>query len=84
MDDGWNATWIRTKRSFKTTYNQTSVSVDRTVVVYRWENIIKSLKKCGISNALNGSEDHLIYEENNNDNVEEEEEESLDDYFQGF
>jgi hypothetical protein len=34
-----------------------------------------------LSNALDGSEDHLIYEE---DNDEEEEEEVSDDDFQGF
>ena len=27
------------------------------------ENIVKFLKKCGISNALNGSEDGILYEE---------------------
>jgi hypothetical protein len=48
--------------------------------------IVKFFKKCGISNALNGSEDHLIYEEDNDDDEEEEEEEeeSSDDDFQGF
>jgi hypothetical protein len=46
--------------------------------------IVKSFKKCGISNALDGSEDHLIYEEDNDDDEEEEEEESSDDNFQGF
>ena len=44
----------------------------------REDIIVKSNKKCGTSNALNGSEDHLIYEEDNddddNDNDEEEEE----------
>ena len=44
--------------------------------------IVKSFKKCGISNAFDGSEDHLIYEEDN-DHDEEEKEESLDDDFQG-
>jgi hypothetical protein len=39
--------------------------------------------RCGISNALDGSEDHLIYEEDDDDE-EEEEEESSDDDFQGF
>jgi hypothetical protein len=48
--------------------------------------IVKSFKKCGISNALDGSEDHLIYEEDNDDDEEEEEEEeeSSDYNFQGF
>jgi hypothetical protein len=56
----------------------------------REDIIVKSFKKCGISNALNGSEDHLIYEEDNDDDEEEEEEkeeekdESSDDDFQGF
>ena len=27
------------------------------------ETIVKYLKKCGISNALNGSEDDILYEE---------------------
>ena len=49
----------------------------------REDIIVKSFKKCGISNALDGSEDHLIYEEDNDDD-EEEEEESSDDDFQGF
>ena len=35
-------------------------------------NLIRSFKKCGISNLMDGTEDHLIYEdddiENNNDN----------------
>ena len=28
------------------------------------ETIVKSLKKCGISNALDGSEDEFLYDEN--------------------
>jgi hypothetical protein len=47
----------------------------------REDIIVKSFKKCGISNALDGSEDHFIYEEDNDD---DEEEESSDDDFQGF
>ena len=36
-------------------------------VVKAWDNVklgsvIKSFKKCGISNAFNGSEDNLLYE----------------------
>jgi hypothetical protein len=50
----------------------------------REDIIVKSFKKCSISNALDGSEDHLIYEEDNDDGEEEEEEESSDDDFQGF
>ncbi|KAJ9577336.1 hypothetical protein L9F63_006080, partial [Diploptera punctata] len=37
--------------------------------------IVKSFKKCGVNNALDGSEDHLIYEEDNDDDEGEEEEE---------
>ena len=55
----------------------------------REDIIVKSIKKCGTSNALNGSEDHLIYEEDNddddnNDEGEEEGEECSNDNFQGF
>ena len=39
------------------------------------EDVVKSLKKCGISNAHDGSEDHLIYEEDNDVDEEEGEEE---------
>ena len=49
------------------------------------KDIVKFFKKCGVSNAVDGSEDHLIYEEDNDDYEEEkEEEESSDDDFQGF
>ena len=56
------------------------------------EDDILNRFKSGISNAIDASEDHLIYEEENDDNKEEdeeeeeeeEEEESSDDYFQGF
>jgi hypothetical protein len=52
----------------------------------REDIIFKSFKKCSISNALDGSKDHLIYEEDNNDGEEKEEEEeaSSDDNFLGF
>ena len=82
MDDWWNPTWILTEGSFKTTYNQTSVLVDKT----EREDIVKSFKKCGRSNALDASENHLIYEVENDDGEEEEEEkgESLNYDFQGF
>ena len=49
--------------------------------------IVKSFKKRGISNALDGSEDHLTYEEDNNDDDYEEEkegEESSDHNFQKY
>ena len=29
------------------------------------ETIVKSFKRCGISNALNGNEDNILYEESN-------------------
>ena len=52
------------------------------------DTIVKSIKKCGISNALDGSENHLVYEEENDDDgneeEEEEEKESSDDEFKGF
>ena len=48
----------------------------------REDTIVKFFKKCGIINALNGSEGHIIYKEDNNDD-EEEIEESSDD-FQGL
>ena len=37
--------------------------------------IVKFFKKCDMSNALYGCEDHLISEEENDGNVKEEEEE---------
>ena len=49
------------------------------------EKIIKSFKKCGISIALDGSEDHLIHEEVNDDAEDEKyDDESSDDDFRGF
>ena len=39
--------------------------------------IAKLFKKCGISNALDGSEDHLMYKEDNDDDEEKEEEKEL-------
>ncbi|KAJ9601138.1 hypothetical protein L9F63_000717 [Diploptera punctata] len=64
-------------------YNQTSVSVDKNSWSrVREDIIVKSFKKCGVSNALDGSEDHLMYEEDNDDNEEKEEANSGDD-FQG-
>jgi len=38
--------------------------VENTWQWVKYENIVKSLKKCGISNALDGSEDDILYEEN--------------------
>jgi hypothetical protein len=49
------------------------------------ENIVKYFKKCGFSNALDGSEDDILYEdsdasgENNNDDFS-----GSDDNFLGF
>ena len=81
MNDGWNLTCINAEGSFKVTYIQTSVSMEK----MREDIIVKSFKKCSISNALDGREDHLIYKEDNLDHEEEEEEEeSSDDDFQGF
>lgn len=34
--------------------------------------MVKSFKKCGILNALDGSEDDLLWDDQANDNVEEE------------
>ena len=59
------------KGSFKSTYSQTRVSWSRV----REYLFVKFFKKCGISNALYGSEDNLIHEEDNDDDKEEEEEE---------
>jgi hypothetical protein len=43
--------------------------------------IVKFFKKCSVSNALDGSDDHLIYEE---EEEEQEESESSYDDFKGF
>mgnify|MGYP003623222955 FL=1 len=39
------------------------------------QTIVKSFLKCGISNALDGSEDHFLYEDDDDDDEEEEEQE---------
>jgi len=64
--------------------------------VYEWvknswqrvksEIIVKSLKKCGISNALDGSEDDILYEESNtsSENNHEDDFSGSDDDFLGF
>ena len=50
------------------------------------ENIVKSLKKCGISNALDGSEDNILYEESDtsSENNHEDDFSGSDDDFPGF
>jgi len=53
---------------------------------FKSETIVKSLKKCGISNALNGSEDDSLYEESDmsSENNHEDDFSSSDDDFLGF
>jgi hypothetical protein len=48
--------------------------------------IVKSFKKCGISNALDGSEDDILYEENDasSENNREDDFSGSDDDFLGF
>jgi len=50
------------------------------------ETIVKSLKKCGISNALDGSEDDILYEESEawSENNHEDYFSGSDDNFLGF
>jgi len=50
------------------------------------ETIVKSLKKCGISNALDGSEDDILYEESDasSGNNHEDDFSGSDDDFLGF
>jgi len=50
------------------------------------ETILKSLKKCGISNALNGSEDGILYEESDasRENNHEDNFSGSDNDFLGF
>ena len=49
------------------------------------ETIVKSLKKCGISSALDGSEDDILYEESDaNENNHEDDFSGSDDNFLGF
>ena len=50
------------------------------------ETIVKSLKKCGISNALDGSEDDILYEESDvsSENNREDDFTGSDDDFLGF
>jgi hypothetical protein len=49
-------------------------------------HIVKSLKKCGISNALDGSEDDILCEESDtsSDNNHEDDFSGSDDDFLGF
>ena len=48
------------------------------------ETIVKSLKKCGISNALDVSEDDILYEESDAENNHEDDFSGSDDDFLGF
>jgi len=50
------------------------------------ETIVKSFKKCGISNALDGSEDDILYEEidTSSENNHEDDFSGSDDNFLGF
>ena len=78
MDDRWNPTWIYWKGALKP-IKQACQWIKQSWSWVRDDFILKSFKKCGISNSLDGSKDHLIYKEDNDD--EEEEEESLNDNF---
>ena len=50
------------------------------------ETIVKSLKKCGLSNALDGSKDDILYEESDasSENNREDDFTGSDDDFLGF
>ena len=50
------------------------------------EVVVKSFKKCGISNAMDGTEDHLLYMSDSSDNSADESSvlESSSDKFLGF
>ena len=50
------------------------------------ETIVKSLKKCGISNALDGSEDDILYDESDalSENNHEDDHSGSDNDFLGF
>ena len=50
------------------------------------ETIVKSFKKCGISNALDGTEDDILYEESDtsSENNHEEDFSGHDNNFLGF
>jgi len=50
------------------------------------ETIVKSVKKCGISNALDGSEDYILYEESDalSENNHEDDCSGSDNDFLGF
>ena len=50
------------------------------------ETIVKSLKKCGISNALDGTEDDILYEESDTSSENNHEDDFIgsDDDFLGF
>jgi len=50
------------------------------------ETIVKSLKKCGITNALDGSEDDILYEKSDASSLNDHEDDfsGSDDDFLGF
>ena len=50
------------------------------------ETVVKSLKKCGINNALDGSEDDILYEKSDalSENNHEDDFSGSDDNFLGF
>ena len=50
------------------------------------ETVVKSFKKCGISNALDGSEDDILYEESDtlSENNREDDFTGSDNDFLGF
>ena len=63
-----------------------SKSWDLASLLVKSETIVKSLKKCGISNARDGSEDDILCEESDasSENNHEDDFSGSDDDFQGF
>ena len=64
----------------------TSKSWDLASLLVKSETIVKSLKKCGINNALDGSEDDILCEESDasSENNHEDDFSVNDDNFLGF
>ena len=60
--------------------------VDNSWQQVKSETTVKSLKKCGISNALDGSDDDILYEESDasSENNHEDDFSGSDDFFLGF
>ena len=50
---------------YKLINNRTSIIQHLYRETVKSETIVKSFKRCGISNALNGNEDNILYEESN-------------------